>query len=249
LLDLRRSTIIRQSEGQGRPEEQPYRRSTSARLLTLLGVEFVVTQVANQAGVSLGDVDLRVRRAYHELRAPTALIATVVRNALEQQDISSARSALELIERIAERTLNRVSTVLESPGTEARRSPAVFLRDLSRDTVNCGVALQLHIDGAAEGAAVLHDPAAFEALAQSLVENAQQHGEQGVPIEVALERLDGDTLLLAVRNAPATADHHRGRHMGLPLARELASRMHGDLHIDARPEAFTVRLTVPVHSS
>ncbi len=185
-----------------------------------------------------------MRRAYHELRSPTALIVTVARNALEDNDLGRARSALELIERIADRTLSRVSTVLETAPASAFRRPGDFLRQLTSDSLRCGLPVELRVEGDAGNDEIRHEPAAFEALAQALVENAYLHGDSSRPIVLRLERTPSG-LSFTVTNHCADADLHVGQRIGLPLAHDLADRMRGVLRAGLHAGVYQVQLSVP----
>ncbi len=194
-----------------------------------------------------GDEHLRIRRAHHELRSPTTLLITVARQALEERDLDDALAALELIERVASRTLTRVNAVLDESPDLAGLTPADFLRGLVADVRRCGWQVDLTVAPAAEGARVRHDPRAFEALAQGLLENAHVHGDPTRPIHLELAR-QGQELALAVENCPAAVDQHRGFGLGGPLAADLAARMRGRITTLTSFERFRVALTVPTVS-
>ncbi len=208
------------------------------------GVLLVATLPSVAHDTTTADVELRVRRAYHELRSPTALIVTVARHALDEHDPARARSALELIERIADRTLNRVSTVLDASAAPAFRRPSEFLRQLASDSVRCGLPVELIVDGGAANDEIRHEPAAFEALAQALVENAYLHGDPARPIVLRLERAP-DGLSFSVTNHCADHDLHVGQRIGLPLAHDLAERMRGVLRTSLHAGVYQVQLSVP----
>jgi signal transduction histidine kinase len=193
------------------------------------------------------DVETRVRRAVHELKSPTALIITAARNALEVNDLERARSALELIERVASRALDRTTTILEASSERSSCTPATFLRSLVQDSATSGLAVELSIDRDAEGIVITNEPAAFEALVQSLLENAAQHGDPAHPVRVRLERIGGE-LRLRVANRCAPVDRHTGQQLGLPLVQELARRMGGTLVVEARAGAYQVELHAPIGS-
>lgn len=193
---------------------------------------------------SEADFELRIRRAYHEVKSPTALMITVARAALEQNDLARARSALELIERIGERALTRTATVLSVGAPDSGRSPIGFLRDLAVDADRCGVGVTLNVEDGARFARIERDPGAFEALAQGLLENAQFHGDSNTPIELRLS-LVGSQLEFMVTNRCAQEDRHAGQRIGLHLAEDLAGRMGGALEARSRAGSFEVRVTVP----
>ncbi len=209
-----------------------------------------VVQAARQTPVdAVGTQDaesqLRVRRAYHEVKSPAALIVTVARAALEQDDPARARAALELIERIAERTLERVGSVFNAPMPVPARTPAQFLEGLVSDALRCDLQVSLVVGERASECRVRRDPAAFEALSQALMENAHLHGDPAFPIEVGLSRLP-EGLELRVSNRRASEVRHVGQRIGLRLAEDLAARMGGSLRVSSRAAEFVVRVTVPV---
>ncbi|MCC6236397.1 MAG: HAMP domain-containing histidine kinase [Dehalococcoidia bacterium] len=207
----------------------------------------MVAQLSNPQVLIEGDEHLRIRRAHHELRSPTSLLITVARQALEERDLDDALAALELIERVASRTLTRVNAVLDEPAGPDGLAPADFLRGLVADVRRCGWRVDLTVAPAAEGARPAHDPRAFEALAQNLLENAQVHGDPAHPIHLELS-LCGQELVFSVENSPAEVDQHRGFGLGGPLAAHLAARMRGRITTLASVERFRVALTVPTVS-
>lgn len=207
----------------------------------------MVAQLPKPQVIVEGDEHLRIRRAHHELRSPTTLLITVARQALEERDLDEALAALELIERVASRTLTRVNAVLDESAIPDGPAPAEFLRALVADVMCCGWRVDLTVTTGAEGARVRHDPRAFEALAQNLIDNAYVHGDPSGPIRLELS-LRGQELAFSVENRLAEVDRHRGFGLGGPLATDLASRMGGCITTVASSESFRVELTVPTVS-
>ena len=190
------------------------------------------------------DFGLRLRRAYHEVKSPTALIISVARAALEQNDLARARSALEIIERVAERSLARTATVLEVATGQTERTPHGFLQELVADASRCDLNVTLTVEDSARFARIRQAPAAFEALSQGLLENAQLHGDPRRPIELRLA-LAGTDLEFTVSNQCAEVDRYRGQQIGLHLAEDLARRMGGTLTATSQAGCFEVRVTLP----
>lgn len=190
------------------------------------------------------DVALRLRRAYHEVKSPTALIITVARAALEQNDLARAHSALELIERVAQRSLARTATVLEVATGQTERTPSGFLQALVSDANRCDSNVELTVEDGARFARIRRSPAAFEALAQGLLENAQLHGDTTRPIELRLA-MAGSELEFTVTNQCPEVDSYQGQQIGLHLAEDLAERMGGTLTVRSSAGGFVVRVAVP----
>ena len=194
-------------------------------------------------GGTTGEFQGHLVRAYHEVRSPTALIATVARSALEAADVGEARAALELIERIAGRALRRVATVLDSTGV-ASAHPSDRLGEIIADLRRCGLDVELRVDPRVAAAEIAHEESAFEALAQTLLDNAEAHGDPTCAVQVRLRRTRGG-IRFTVANRPAHVARHSGHGVGLPLAVELTRRMGGTLNVRRGADKFVVQARLP----
>ncbi len=178
------------------------------------------------------------------MRSPVALIVTAARAAIEQGDTARAFSALELIERTALRALDRITAVLEEPQPAASHRPAEFLRHLVTDAAACGRPIELIVDPQADGEQLLHDPRAFEAVAQNLVDNAFAHGDPSEAVRLHLVRHES-ALQLTILNRRASQPVP-GHGIGLPLAFDLVARQRGDLSAGPLGDHYRAELVVPI---
>lgn len=178
----------------------------------------------------------------HELRAPLGLVVTAARTANEVSEPEFLRRQLQVIERSAERLL-RISSVLLSAAAPARtgrfqldRTLAATIEDLQ------GLGLNVELQG--ELPANLSLPGAaehFEALVSSLVMNAADHGDARAPIVVSVMKgADGDrALTVRIENKVAVEAQHRGRGLGMLIARQLAAQLCAELEITRSGPLFT----------
>lgn len=209
-----------------------------------VGGRGVVLQISGDVQPDGAGFERDVRRAHHELRSPVALIVTAARAAIEQGDAARAFSTLELIERTALRALDRITAVLEAPQPVASHRSAEFLRRLVTDAAASGRRFELLVDPRADGEQMLHDPRAFEAVAQNLIDNAFAHGDPSEPVRLHLGR-DESALHLTILNR-RSSQPVAGYGIGLPLAFELVARQRGDLSAGPLGDDYRAELVVPI---
>jgi signal transduction histidine kinase len=120
---------------------------------------------------------------------------------------------------------------------------------------------ELRVD-AASPVEALGDDERVQQIVRALVENALRHTPPGTPVDVSVERRDGNGAL-AVRDAgpgiPADEQGHvfqrfyraaggkaSGSGLGLAIARELATRMKGSIELESRPGETVFTLLLPL---
>jgi signal transduction histidine kinase len=120
---------------------------------------------------------------------------------------------------------------------------------------------ELRVD-AASPVEALGDDERVQQIVRALVENALRHTPPGTPVDVSVERRDGNGAL-AVRDAgpgiPAEEQGHvfqrfyratggkaSGSGLGLAIARELATRMKGSIELESRPGETVFTLLLPL---
>jgi signal transduction histidine kinase len=108
----------------------------------------------------------------------------------------------------------------------------------------------------------LGDDERVQQIARALVENALRHTPPGTPVDMSVERRDGNGAL-AVRDTgpgiPAEEQGHvfqrfyraaggkaSGSGLGLAIARELATRMNGSIELESRPGETVFTLLLPL---
>lgn len=179
----------------------------------------------------------------HELRAPLGLVVTAARTANEVSEPEFLRRQLQVIERSAERLL-RISSVLLSAAAPARSTGRFQLDRTLAATIDDLQGLGLNVELQGELPANLSLPGAaehFEALVSSLVMNAADHGDARAPIVVSVMKgADGDrALTVRIENKVAVEAQHRGRGLGMLIARQLAAQLCAELEITRSGPLFT----------
>lgn len=187
--------------------------------------------------------------AYHELRSPLGLLATAARSVVEDSTEQAIRDRCAVIVRTVERmlrTTEQVFGVARVAGDEppSRFLPSVVLAGLIRD-MGPAAALELHIEPDAGSAAVFGASGAFEALAQSLLNNAVDHGDPAAPITVELVHENG-ALTLSITNRTTSVRRHNGLGVGLYLCRRLAEQLGGELSAGLEGQTYRASIRVPV---
>ena len=191
---------------------------------------------------------------YHEMKAPLGLIATLARMAAsEREPDDPLRRRCDTIARVAERTLRTAEQVLEvarAAGAEGEQDgsdfrPAEVVEQLTEELRDAGRAVELQIEESARFATAHGRAAWLEALLQSLLANARDHGDPDAAVQVTLAALPGE-LLLTVRNRVAAKDAHLGLGIGSYLAQQLAGRLRGRFHGERDGDEYCASLTLPL---
>lgn len=187
--------------------------------------------------------------AYHELRSPLGLLVMSAHAIADDAPDPVIRARVAVMARAAERLLRTASHVFEFARAGALDEPVPFVparcvRDVAADLRALAVDIQVTVAPAAETLSLVSHQAAFEAIVQSLVNNAIEHGAPGQPVELRLVCEDG-RLTFAVANAISDRPRGRGLGVGLHLCRRLATHLDAILETESRGGCHSARLIVP----
>jgi signal transduction histidine kinase len=194
-----------------------------------------------------------VTLVYHELRSPLGLVATAARSAADDCPDDDLRRRCETIVRAAERMLRVADNVL---AIEKRRQaeasdayhPVEVLRGLTEDLRRLGAPVCLVADPATEELTTSGPRGRFEALVQSLVGNACDHGEQVDVVFVEAAAREG-ALEVTISNRFAQVTRHRGLGLGRYIADRLATELGATLHYSTTRDRFLATIIIPLQSS
>lgn len=193
----------------------------------------------------------RTTEAYHELRSPVSLIATLARTAQVERDEARLHTLLQSIERVAERALLSVNTILERERLDSTAAdvPDVSLAgavdDATADLRRSGRTVITDVHASAADARVPAEPGVLETLLQVLLSNAVDHSDDGEPIEVSV-RARGGYATLSLENALATEPSHQGLGLGSRIARRMAQRLGAQLRTTSKDGRFRAIVRVPL---
>jgi signal transduction histidine kinase len=167
------------------------------------------------------------------LRSPLGLVAAAARSAAEETRDADVRQRCEVIVRAAERLLRTASELLsltEAPGEADAETfrPAEIVARLVDDLQRLDVPVVFAASAEATRTRVRGAQAQFEALVQSLVNNALDHGQLTTPVSISVTA-EGGRVNVTVRNAIATRKRHRGCGLGLYVCEQLATRLNASL--------------------
>ena len=184
----------------------------------------------------------------HELRAPLGLMATAARSAADECQTEDLRQRCQMIVRAAEgmlRTANQLFQLNRAASAETLEpfrpfDVAVQLVDTLR---GFDVRVVLLGDAASMCAQTLGVPERFEALLHSLLTNAMDHSDLGVPVTVELRTFEG-ALRIEIRNRPALVARHKGLGLGLAIADALAERAGTKVIRERCGEEYRVRFAI-----
>jgi signal transduction histidine kinase len=187
--------------------------------------------------------------AYHELRAPLGLVATAASAAASECGDEVTRSRCEVILRVAERMLrtsNQVYTAARSGASSAPAwySPGEIIDSLAADLHDLAVPITFQMTGAAASIRAHGVREQFEALLQSIVNNALDHGEPGAEVTVRLVPLR-DRFEVSVENVIAGRIRHHGGGLGSYIAETLARQLGAELTSTRAGRIYTMTLRVP----
>jgi len=210
----------------------------------------------------------------HELRTPLQqmLVFTELQRMAKLRTDAERQHALEVVDRETRRLILLVDNVLQF-ARSARGEDGVVLQPLAleplvRETVQSFLPLagtrdvKLEVDAAA--ATVLADAQAVRRVLINLLDNAVKYGPAGQTVRVRLEAAAGAVMLAVEDQGPGVpvADRERifqpfhrlereehaaiaGSGMGLAIVRDLVTRMHGVVTVEALASGgarFAVRL-------
>lgn len=191
--------------------------------------------------------------AYHELRAPLGLLATAAQFAAdecEQEGDDDRSRRWETVVRTAERILRTADQVLHLNSLAATEesspySPTDILLALVEDVRALNVPVTCEVTPAARRAWATGVPARFEALLQSLLNNAIDHGEQGEEIRISAHETDG-SLRIEVTNTIARVRRHKGLGLGTVVSNTLATQLGADLELSAEGDRYRAVARLPL---
>jgi signal transduction histidine kinase len=155
----------------------------------------------------------RARRVAHDMKSPTATIATVARQILSSEALSPlVEKGLRDIASEAERASRMVLDLLEDRPNQAR---AIDLSELVRSTVDLftwearsrGIRVEAEV---ASGLWVLGDSNALHRCFANLLSNALRHGPEGSTVYVSLEETGERALLRVTDEGPGIPPNLQG---------------------------------------
>lgn len=195
-----------------------------------------------------------VTLAYHELRAPLGLVATAARSAAADCEDESLRRRCEIIVRAAERMLSTAQSVLSLaegsiPAESERVALGSVVHRLAEEARALGVPVFVTPGGDSTGE--IHVPVSqLETLLQSLLNNAQQHGDDNPNsvIEIAVRR-EGNCAIVEVKNPLSPNVRHRGIGAGTYLANRIAAQFGGMVEAGVDGASYKATLVVPLCES
>jgi len=189
--------------------------------------------------------------AYHELRAPLGLLATAAQYAADEcEDDGDRRRRWETVVRTAERILRTADQVLHLNKLAAEEevraySPSDLLLAMLEDVRGLGVLVESEITPAARRAWATGVPSRFEALAQSLLNNAIDHGEPGEPVRIAVYATES-VLTVEIENAIAAVRRHKGLGLGSVVSNTLALQLGAELELAAEDGRYRATARLPL---
>jgi signal transduction histidine kinase len=216
-----------------------------------------------------------VSTASHELRTPLAslhLMLDLLDEELAERGEDErgprdqlARAGLQ-VRRLEALAADLLDLSRLDAGIELRREP-VDLREVGAAVVAEFNAARngdgvVALSGAAQPCWALSDPGAVAQVARTLIDNALRFAPEGTRVDVGVAAANGGSTLSVSDHGPgvpaeeAEAIFERFRRgsrpgndmgfgLGLPIGRELARRMGGDVELEQRLGLTTFRLTVP----
>lgn len=190
-----------------------------------------------------------VTLAYHELRSPLALMATMARSAADDCDDDALRARCLSIVRTAERMLRTAGEVLDvaevaSDETQSRFSAMEVVRKVVTDYRGMGVAVTMTATGDAD-TPVVGAPGQLEALLCSLIGNALDHGDSRLPVRVLVAEAGG-VLTIAITNEMSHVRAHKGLGLGSYIGDRLARALNATLELQRTETEFVARIALQV---
>lgn len=213
-----------------------------------------------------------IATASHELRTPVFSLGGFL-ELLEDDDLDDETRA-GFMAQVREQTerLRKLSTDLLDlsrldAGSVELRLETTEIDDLARTVAGEFLpalgddAGRLEAEVGEEPVTAVCDPGRVAQIVRILIDNALTHTAAGTSLRITASR-SGDRARLAVtdsgRGIPRaelqrvfdpfyTSDGTRGSGLGLPIARELAERMGGELTVESRPGRTTFTLDIPTH--
>ena len=188
--------------------------------------------------------------AYHELRSPLALMATMARVAAADCRDEELRARCESIVNAAERMLRTAGHLMVVAETSKDVNARLFdaqavVGTIVADYREMGVSIEVS-DETRQPILLEASPATFEALLCSLLGNATDHGGTG---DIALRvRVDQGTCQVRIENRISRSLKHRGIGLGTYIGGKLAAELAGSLFTERTDTTYAVTFCVPLAS-
>ena len=189
--------------------------------------------------------------AYHELRSPLALVATVARSAAAECEDDLLRARCLSIVRATERMLRTASHLMVVAETSTEDGtwtldPMEVVSRVSNDYRGVGANVAVH-DLRSGFNKVSFSASALEALLCSLMGNALDHGarESAVSIVVTNEL---SACQIRITNGVAEGSRHHGLGLGAYIAGKLAEEMGATLSTERTGDTFTSMVSLSMVS-
>lgn len=203
-----------------------------------------------RSGVN-GIVTDPVTLAYHELRSPLALMATMARSAAEDCSDEELRSRCLSMVQTAERMLRTASHVMlmadaAKSDEPCRFAPAEVVRKVVSDYRGMRVAVTLDVSPTV-ASDVFGAPGQLEALLCSVMGNALDHGNPNVPLRISVSE-GSNSVRIQVRNAMGRSRTHKGLGLGSYIGDRLARALNASLELSRSDEEFVARIALPVYT-
>ena len=129
-----------------------------------------------------------------------------------------------------------------------RYRPAELVSEIVRDLGSQRIAIDLSTDATAADVLIEGSGGRFEALVQSVLVNALDHGEPAVPIRVNLSATEV-SFVMRVSNRVGQGVRHRGAGLGTSVCARLALRMNATMRSWRRGRTYSVSVTLPLHNT
>lgn len=205
--------------------------------------------MVGRSGVN-GLVTDPVTLAYHELRSPLALVATMARSAAAECPDEFIRDRCLGIVRAAERMLRTARYLMAVADTSRSEGSSLFdpgelVRVVVRDYQVLGVPIILR-ESMGLTAKIVGSPEHLEALLCSLMGNALDHGDECEPIILSIAT-SSTAFDIRIENGIAERNHP-GLGLGSYIGDKLARSLSASLTIDRMPDRFIAHLSIPVHA-
>lgn len=197
------------------------------------------------------EVETRVAMLVHDLKQPMTVLDGVIRT-LEARggDLSAndAASLLAAARRRGSEVIDLIERVLET--TRRGQDHLGAFADVPVEalveaaTVGVGQLRRLEVGGLPD-ACVHVEPTAARVALQTLLDNAVRHSPVGSTVRL-LGEVEGDDVIVEVRNAAAAASRRGGTGLGLTIAYRLAATLGGRLEYRVEREHVVARLALPL---
>jgi signal transduction histidine kinase len=192
-----------------------------------------------------------VTMAYHELRAPLALMVTAARSAADDCGDDDLRARCLSIVRTAERmlrTAGEVMTVAECAKDDSTSTfaPGEVVERVVADLR--GMNAPVSFDGPIQRSMEVEAAAGqLEALLCSTIGNALDHGALETPVHIRMLET-GSSVVIEIRNTISRPRTHRGLGLGTYIGDKLARGLGATLDLTRTDQEFCARISLPARA-